>query len=280
MGKSMSFRIALCNEVVRDLGFAEQCAFAAACGYDGVEVAPFTLSEAPHTLPASAIARLRRAAADAGVAISGLHWLLLKPEGLALASEDPAVRALSREVMLGLVEVCAGLGAGYLVHGSPAQRRLPAGVAAARGWVEEAVVAAGIAAGAAGVTYIVEPLSPEQTNCFNTVAEAAEFVRRAGLPGLGTMVDAASAGASEAEPLEALLARWLPSGVIRHVHCNDPNRSGPGQGAQRFAPVLGELRRQGYGGWIGVEPFDYRPDGRASAARAIGYLRGIEETLA
>jgi hypothetical protein len=28
-----------------------------------------------------------------------------------------------------------------------------------------------------------------------------------------------------------------------------------------------------------VEPFDYAPDGPGSAARAIGYLRGIEEAL-
>jgi hypothetical protein len=26
-----------------------------------------------------------------------------------------------------------------------------------------------------------------------------------------------------------------------------------------------------------VEPFEYHPDGRAAAARAIGYLRGILE---
>jgi sugar phosphate isomerase/epimerase len=249
------------------------------CGYDGIEIAPFTLGETPHTLGAAEIARLRRAAADGGVAISGLHWLLLKPAGLALASEDAAIRATSRDVMLRLVELCAALGGGYLVHGSPAQRRLPAGVAAARGWVEEAFVAAGNAATAAGVTYIVEPLSPDQTNCFNSVAEAAEFVQRAAVAGLGTMVDAASAGAAEHEPLEALLARWLPEGVIRHVHFNDPNRRGPGQGAQHFAPAMRELRAHGYRGWIGVEPFDYHPDGPASAARAVGYLRGIEEAL-
>ena len=33
-------------------------------------------------------------------------------------------------------------------------------------------------------------------------------------------------------------------------------------------------------GFCAVEPFDYHPDGPTSAARAIGYLRAIEETLA
>ena len=186
----MGFRIALCNEVVRTLPFAAQCEFARACGYDAIELAPFTVADAPHEMPGARVAELRRDAAAAGVAISGLHWLLVAPKGLALASEDAAVRARSRQVMLRLVDLCAALGGSYLVHGSPAQRVLPEGVAAARGWVEEAFLQAGAAAAQAGVTYVVEPLTPKQTNCFNTVAEAAEFVQRAGLPALRTMVDA------------------------------------------------------------------------------------------
>jgi len=275
----MGFRIALCNEVVRTLPFGAQCEFACACGYDAIELAPFTVAEAPHEMAAAKVAELRREAAAAGVAISGLHWLLVAPKGLALASEDAAVRARSREVMLRLVELCAALGGSYLVHGSPAQRMLPEGVAAARGWVEEAFVGAGTAAAAAGVTYIIEPLAPALTNCFNTVAETAAFVQRAGLPALRTMIDACAAAQAEDEPLEALLARWLPTGLLAHVHLNDANQRGPGQGAQRFAPALRTLSEHAYAGWIGVEPFDTVPDGPACAARAIGYLRGLEESL-
>jgi D-psicose/D-tagatose/L-ribulose 3-epimerase len=237
------------------------------------------VSDAPHQIAASRVAALRHEAAAAGVAITGLHWLLVAPAGLSLASEDAAVRARSREVMLRLIDLCAALGGSYLVHGSPAQRILPAGVAAARGWVEEAFLKAGAAAAAAGVTYIIEPLTPAQTNCFNTVAEAAELVQRAGLPALRTMLDTCSAAETEAEPPEATLARWLPTGLLAHVHLNDANQRGPGQGSQRFAPVLQALRDARYAGWIGVEPFHYVPDGPASAARAIGYLRGIEESL-
>ena len=72
----------------------------------------------------------------------------------------------------------------------------------------------------------------------------------------------------------------MPDGVIAHVHFNDRNRRGPGQGQDRFAPLLDALRRTGYAGFAAVEPFDYLPDGKASAARAIGYLRGIEESMA
>ena len=39
------------------------------------------------------------------------------------------------------------------------------------------------------------------------------------------------------------------------------------------------LQRHRYAGWLAVEPFEYVPDGRGCAARAIGYLRGAMEGL-
>jgi sugar phosphate isomerase/epimerase len=93
------------------------------------------------------------------------------------------------------------------------------------------------------------------------------------------MLDCSSAGPMEKEPVQALVDRWLPKGVIAHVQVNDRNRRGPGQGEQRFAPLLASLKRHRYGGDIAVEPFDYVPDGPAAAARAIGYIRGLIEAL-
>jgi D-psicose/D-tagatose/L-ribulose 3-epimerase len=276
----MGLRVALCNEVLREYEFPRQCALAAGLGYDGIELAPFTLSDTPHKLAPAAISVARRAAADAGIAISGLHWLLIKPEGLSLTSDDAALRATTRDVMRRLIDLCAELGGAYLVHGSPAQRQLPANNAAqARAWVEDAFAAAGDAAAQAGVTYCIEALAPRLTNCFNSVAEAAELVRRLGLPALRTMLDSAAATLSEAEAPAALLTRWLPSGLIAHVHLNDANQRGPGQGPDRFAPVLQALMQAEYAGWIGIEPFEYVPDGATCAARAIGYVRGLEEAL-
>jgi sugar phosphate isomerase/epimerase len=93
------------------------------------------------------------------------------------------------------------------------------------------------------------------------------------------MLDCSSAGRAEKESLAALVERWLPKGLIAHVQVNDRNRRGPGQGEQRFSPLLGALMKHGYGGDLAVEPFDYVPDGPGAAARAIGYVRGILETL-
>jgi sugar phosphate isomerase/epimerase len=105
------------------------------------------------------------------------------------------------------------------------------------------------------------------------------MVEDIGSPAVRTMLDCSSAGRMEKEPLPALVERWLPRGMIAHVQVNDRNRRGPGQGEQRFATLFSSLKKYRYAGDVAVEPFDYVPDGPAAAARAIGYLRGILESL-
>ena len=43
-------RFAICNELFRQLSFDEQCRQARAPGYEGLEIAPFTLSDDPASL--------------------------------------------------------------------------------------------------------------------------------------------------------------------------------------------------------------------------------------
>ena len=76
------------------------------------------------------VAELRRIAADHGIEITGLHWLLVTPEGLSITSPDDAVRAI--DVLRGLIELCAELGGNVRVHGSPSSARL---TRARAGWM-------------------------------------------------------------------------------------------------------------------------------------------------
>lgn len=269
-------RISLCNEVVASLPFAQQARLAAALGYDGLEVAPFTLdAEAPHLLPAARRAELRRIAAAEGAPITSLHWLLLAPAGLSITTADATTRARTLEVVQRLVGLAADLGATLLVHGSPKQRHLAADGDAQR--AEDAMARAGAWAAQHGLTYCLEPLDAGQTNWARTVAEAMEIVTRLDVPGLATMLDVSAAGNGEQDSAAALLRRFIPTGRIAHVHLNDRNRRGPGQGKDSFRPIFDALADTQYRGFCAVEPFDYHPDGATSAARAIGYLRGILE---
>jgi len=274
-------RIALCNEVIAPMPFPQQCEYAAKLGYDGLEIAPYTLSEEPQRMGAAQIAAARAAAEDAGVAVTGLHWLLVKPGGLSISSKDENVRKRTIDVMLALIDLCAALGGKYLVHGSPQQRRVDAGEtrAAAMARAQSCFAAVAERAQKAGVVYCIEPLSAEQTPLINTLQESSQMVEAIGNSSISSMLDCSSAGRMESEPLNALVERWLPKGVIAHVQVNDRNRRGPGQGEQRFAPLFAALKRNRYAGDVAVEPFDYVPDGPGAAARAIGYLRGILEAL-
>ena len=279
-------KIALCNEVLQPLPFAQQCRLAADLGYDGLEVAPFTLAEDPTTLTDAQAAAFARTAADHGLSIFGLHWLLVAPAGLSIVADDAALRRRTTDVMVRLLELCAAMGGSYLVHGSPKQRSVPAGSTREQALerARDALARVAQAAARCGVTYCLEPLSRKETDLFNTVAEAAALVREVGSPALRTMIDCSAAGQAEEEPVAALMERWFPTGLIGHVQVNDPNRRGPGQGAMDFAPILAVLARMEsaghFHGIVAVEPFDYLPDGPGCAARAIGYLRGILQGLA
>jgi sugar phosphate isomerase/epimerase len=271
--------IALCNEVLHPLPFTEQCKAAAALGYNGLEVAPFTLDEDPMRLTDADARNFARVAADHGLAISGLHWLLVAPAGLSMVSPDAAFRTRTIDVMRRMVELCALMGGKYLVHGSPKQRSVPQGETreATYARAREALSAAAQAAQQAGVNYCIEPLARNETDLLNTVAEAAQLVDEIASPNFKTMIDCSAAGQTETLPVHELIAQWLPTGKIGHIQVNDPNRRAPGQGRMEFAPILAAIKNGGYSGALGVEPFDYVPDGMGSAAWAIGYLRGVEQ---
>jgi sugar phosphate isomerase/epimerase len=271
-------KLSLCNEVIRELPFERQCTLAAALGYEGLEIAPFTFGGDAWRMPAEKRAAVRRACADAGIQVSGLHWLLAAPSGLSISTADRALWQQSLDVMVSSIELCAELGGAYLVHGSPGQRRVSHPDEAKR--VEEAWSAAAAAAENAGVVYCLEPLARPDCNFVNTLAEAETVVRRIASPAFRLMVDTLASSLEETEPVADVIRRWMPTGLMAHVQFNDRNKRGPGEGADKFAPVVEALRDTGYDGWVAMEPFVYEPDGPTCAARMIGYVRGLLEQAA
>lgn len=272
-------KFSLCNEVLANLGLAEQCRLAAGMGYAGLEIAPCTLAPDPTRMSDRQIAEARAIVEDHGLEVTGLHWLMLAPEGLSITDSDPATRQRTADALAALVDLCAGLGGRVMVHGSPKQRRLGADPERARAVAFEHLVAAGARARAAGLIYCVEPISSDEADYITTLAEGAALLDEANEPGLQLMIDTGHALRGEAEPLADLAARWLPTGRIAHVQVNDSNRRGPGQGADRLTPFLAVLRDARWPHPVAVEPFVYVPDGATTAAASVGYLRGVVEGL-
>ena len=183
--------------------------------------------------------------------------------------------------MRGLVELCADLGGKVLVHGSPLQRKISPDDNPDEAWKRALDCFSEVAelTAQAGLIYCIEPLAPQDTSFVNTVEQAVRMVKALGNPAFRTMIDCFAASHSETQSIPDLIRQWVPTGFLSHIHFNDKNRRGPGQGETRFSPILAALREMEYRGMIGVEPFDYYPDGPTCAAQAIGRIRGILETL-
>jgi sugar phosphate isomerase/epimerase len=77
-------KFALCNEIFRDLPLKDAFQKIADVGYQGVEVAPFTLQPNPRELAERDADHCRNAAESAGIEVVGLHWLMAETEGSTL----------------------------------------------------------------------------------------------------------------------------------------------------------------------------------------------------
>jgi sugar phosphate isomerase/epimerase len=265
-------RFAICNELFEGWSFDRVCRYVKGVGYDGLEVAPFTLAPRITDLGADRRADLRTQAADAGVEIIGLHWLLARTEGLYLTSPDRDVRKRTTDYLVALAEATRDLGGDLMVFGSPKQRSLTAGTSwdQAFAYAVETFRAAIPAVADCGVTICMEPLAPAETDFINTCAEGAQLMDAVDHPNFKLHLDV-KAMSSESTPTTELIARYIPR--TGHFHANDPNMKGPGFGDVDFAPIFKALRDAGYDGWVSVEVFDYTPDAETIATKSIDNMK-------
>ncbi|HUS21075.1 MAG TPA: hypothetical protein VMZ66_03580, partial [Aeromicrobium sp.] len=95
-------RFATCNEQFEGWEFGRVCRFVREVGYEGLELAPFTLADRITNLPAARRRALKAQAGRSGIEILGLHWLLAKTEGFHLTSPDPDVRRRTADYLIAL----------------------------------------------------------------------------------------------------------------------------------------------------------------------------------
>ena len=265
-------KFGICNEIFQGWKIEDVFTTCARFGYDSVEIAPFTLAKSVTDLPAAERARIRTAAAQAGIAISGLHWVLMQMEGLHLTSPEPATRERTARYFVELVDFCADLGGRVIVVGSPKQRSLLPGVTMEQAWAWAAEVFRPALQRAAqrDVTNCLEPLPAEDTSFITTAAEAVRFVRALGSPHLKVILDV-RAMSHEAKPIPQIIRE--SRGEIAYVHANDVNLKGPGFGDVDFRPIAAALREVGYDGTVSVEVFKFDEGAVEIASRSLAYLK-------
>lgn len=267
-------RLAICNELFEEWPLGEVCRVVRSIGYDGLELAPFTLAPRITDLTASRRDEIRRAIESSGLAVVGLHWLLAKTDGLHLTSPDPETRCRTSGYLIALAEACRDLGGELMVFGSPKQRNLLPGVSR-----DEAMsIAAEIFRSmiptleSTGVRLCVEPLGPAETNFLNSISEAKELIARVSHPLVTLHLDVKAMAADPEGAIPDLVRRY--GAEAGHFHAQDPNQQGPGMGPSPidFKPILDAVRDSGYTGWISVEPFDYSPGEETTARRSFETL--------
>ena len=267
-------KFGICNEIFQGWKIEDAMAFAKRAGYDGLEIAPFTLAKYVTEISAAERQRLRDTAAKLQLEISGIHWVLVQADGMFLNHAEAAVRTSSARYFVELVNFCADLGGKIIVVGSPKQRQVAEGTSHEQAWqwAAETFRDSVKRAEDRGVTICFEPLAPAETNFINTAAEGIRFARQFNSPAMKIILDV-KAMCSEEKSVPQIIRE--SRGEFAYFHANDRNLKGPGFGDVDFAPIAAALREVGYDGYVSVEVFKFEEGPEVIATKSIEYLKRV-----
>ena len=264
-------KFAICNEVFEKQPLEEVFRIAAEIGYDGVEIAPFTLANAVTDIDPARRKEIRQLAASFDLDITGIHWLFISPSGLYLNHADDETRRRTQDYLCELIKFCGDIGGSVMVVGSPKQRDILPNESLTATWdrtkrVFEACLPLAMQC---GVTICLEPLDHLQTNFVNTPAEAAKMVREIDHPNFQMIVDVRATLAQGEDIVQAI---HEVKSEMAYFHLNDASGNGPGFGDVDFVPILKALRDVDYSGYGSVEVFDFTPGGETIARESFKTL--------
>ena len=268
-------KIGICNELFEGWDFSRVCETVKKLGYDGLEIAPFTLAPRIDELSKTRRLELKTMIEDAGLETIGLHWLLAKTEGFYLTSPDPATRRSTGNYLGALAEATRDLGGSLMVLGSPKQRDLLPDVTynEAVDYAIDVFEQVLPVLDAVNVDLCLEPLAPNDTNFINTCAEAMAVIERVNHPHLCLHMDVKAQSSESTATVPELITRH--AALAGHFHAQDTNLRGPGMGDVNFAPIIEALLESGYRRWVSVEVFDFSPGAEQTARQSIDCLRTL-----
>ena len=127
----------------------------------------------------------------------------------------------------------------------------------------------------AGVLLAIEYLNRFECYFLNTMADAADYVRRVDHPNFKTMYDTFHANIEEKDPF-GIIAPNVD--VIGHVHISENDRGTPGKGHIDFATAIKCIKESGYDSWLTIEAFGKALPELAAATRVWRqFFTSVEE---
>ena len=266
-------KFGICSEIFKDWNDPGRAIdYVKSIGYDGIEIAPFTLAPYVTQISAQTRAELVKRAAAADLDILGIHWVFVGPEGVYLTHPDPAVRDFTAQYLIDLVNFCGDLGGKVIIFGSPKQRNVMDGVSydQAFGYARAVFERALPTCEARGVTICMEPLTHLETNFCQSAAETVCLIDAVNHPHFQLILDT-KAMTFEPEGRAALIRKYAK--YMKHYHANDENLHGPGFGEVDFAPIFAALKEVDFQGYVSVEVFNFEPSPETIAEKSLAYMK-------
>lgn len=266
-------KFGICSEIFKDWNdVGRTIDYVKAAGYDGLEIAPFTLAAYVTEISAATRREIVDRAAQAALDILGIHWVFVGPQGVYLTHPDKAVRDYTAQYLIDLVHCCGDLGGKVIIFGSPKQRNVMDGVNydEAFGYARDVFERALPACETRGVTICMEPLTHLETNFCQSAAETVRLIDAVAHPNFQLILDT-KAMTFEQESRAALIKKYAP--YMRHYHANDENLNGPGFGDVDFAPIFAALKEVQFEGYVSVEVFNFEPGPEAIATKSLAYMK-------
>lgn len=249
---------------------APALALLAACGAQGVEVAPTRIAPWDELTP-QRLSAFRQDCAQAGLTVSSLQAIFYgKPEASLLG--DAAGFSAMCEQVRRVTGIAQALGAGVAVFGAPGSR-LRGGLSSADAMQRgaERLRRLGDLAAAGGLVLGMEPVPTLYGADFlNHAEEIVEIVRAAGHPSVRAHLDTACVCLAGDDVAAAIRAA---APLLAHYHMAEPQLGPFAHPVLDHALAGATLDEVGYAGWVVIEMREVEADddGLGAIATAIGY---------
>lgn len=242
---------------------AQGCALASQSGFDAVEIFPTHADD----LDGMELRNLLRQHSLSLAAMgTGAGWIRRK---LTLTDPDPHVRICAYDFAGAIVDFAGGFGAPAIIGSM--QGRVADGVEREQAleWLRKELDQLGPRAHAFDVPLLYEPLNRYETNLFNTLAEAVDFLGTLRTRNVKLLVDLFHANIEETDVAKAI---QVAGKHVGHIHFADSNRRAIGLGHTDVTPIAQALREIEYSGYLSAEVLPL-PDAKTAAETTMNSFR-------
>jgi len=220
----------------------------AAAGFDYIEPSAADIA----ALDAAGFAAVKQQVLASKLRCESFNSFIRRPD-LNVVGEEVHDAALV-DYMETTLERCRQLGAQVVVWGSAGSRNVPAGFPRERAWrqIADFLQEAGEIAATKNLVVAIEPLRHQESNIFNTGAEAFKMVREVGHPNVKMIIDYYHLHTEH----EAPKILWEARKAIVHFHFANPaGRVWPKLPAEdpEYAAFFAQLKRLHFHGGLSIE---------------------------